>query len=63
MLHEKLELRRILKTCLRQMNDIPYEQRDDEVKEIRNTISRKYDKLGQEAYDRLKKIDPEIQNL
>ena len=53
MLHEKLELRRILKQCLKQMNDIPYGQRDKEVVDIRNSVNKKVDDLAFEIHKEL----------
>lgn len=53
MLHEKIELRRILKNCMRETNRVPFGARDKEVVKIRTLISRKIDALGKEIFKEL----------
>lgn len=60
MLHEKIELRRLLKEMLMGMNDIPFELRDVEIKRLRTMITVLADKLGKEIYQGLKQIDNTI---
>jgi len=55
MIHEMLHTRWLLKSMMKAMNDIPYEQRDDDIKEIRKLVQNKMDSLGRETVERLRK--------
>lgn len=57
MISLKLETRRILKECLKLLNDVPLECRDNHVIMIRKAILRKHDELANELHSEIKKID------